>query len=679
MSPSVGHRPRRGRASETDPSDSDASPVLDIEEVVLRSLGLTPDTIADLSAAADDSGLGIVETAIAAGLVTEEAWTRALAVQLGVRAIEHIAIEPVLADSASSPCLAPAPATFDRVRQITVPGPDRPVHVFAVGGRAADPFRRVLDASPQHRSLVMLATRATIRRSLIERFERPLLEAAVNGLALHHPTLSAARPLGMALMLTLTMLALAFLTAAMLEPDAVVATVASLFLPAGLLRLAAAWRPRQEAPAPDESEGGAASPLGPVVWPRYAVLVPVYRETAATIEGLVAALDALDYPRHRLDIRIIAEADDTATVNLVDAAVRGTGIELVRVPPGGPRTKPKALAFVLGTVVADLVTVYDAEDRPEPDQLKRAARRFEAGSPDLVALQAALVVDHHDEDRSWFVRQFEMEYAALFLGLLPHLARLSAFLPLGGSSNHFRYAPLVAAGGWDPFNVTEDADLSVRLVRFGGRIGTFDSRTREEAPVDFSNWLGQRVRWFKGWIQTFIVHAARPGLAAGEMGIRAFLVFLILIGLGIASALMVLPAAIAIGLELVGAIPIFADRPFAEDIALAACVVSGTIGWGGSAALALAVCRRAEVGPGEPRGRRPRLADLMTMPLYWGLMSIAAWIALIELCRRPHHWRKTAHGIARRSDGTAARIDDEGRAPAADFAQPLTSAAGSNR
>ena len=648
-------------------------PAASFEETVLRSLGLTADALRGLVLQAETTGLGLAETAIDAGLASEEGWTRALAARLGVRVVDHIAI------AAPSPVAAPPPVMFDRTRLVSVPGPDRPAYVFAVGGRAADPFRRVLDASPQHRSLVMLATRATIRRSLIERFQRPLLEVAIDGLALRYPALSAARPLGAALMLTLIMLALTFLTAMMLAPDAVVATVASLFLPAGLLRFAAAWPPAASIPGADAASDGAAALSLSTEWPRYAVLVPVYRETAATIEGLVIALGALDYPHHRLDIRIIAEADDEATVDLVEAAVRGTGIELIRVPPGGPRTKPKALAFALGTVVADLVTVYDAEDRPEPDQLKRAARLFAAGPPDLVALQAALVIDHHDEDRTWFVRQFEMEYAALFLGLLPHLARLSAFLPLGGSSNHFRYAPLVAAGGWDPFNVTEDADLSVRLVRLGGRIGTFDSRTREEAPVDLSNWMGQRVRWFKGWIQTLIVHAARPGLAAGEMGIRAFLVFLILIGLGIVSALMVLPAAITIGLELLGAIPMFADRPFAEDVALAACVVSGLIGWGGSAALALAVCRHKGLGPGGAHGRRPRLADLMTMPLYWGLMSIAAWMALLELCRRPYHWRKTAHGIARRSDATAARIGDDGEAPASDFAQPLTSVAGSNR
>ena len=176
------------------------------------------------------------------------------------------------------------------------------------------------------------------------------------------------------------------------------------------------------------------------------------------------------------------------------------GYEIVVVPQGGPRTKPKALSFALPLARGEFVTVYDAEDRPHPGQLREAHATFATAGPELACVQASLVIDN--ASAGWLPLMFAVEYAALFDGLLPTLAAHAMPLPLGGTSNHFRRAALEAVGGWDPFNVTEDADLGLRFARFGYRALTMPLATHEDAPVTFRAWLNQRTRWFKGWMQT---------------------------------------------------------------------------------------------------------------------------------------------------------------------------------
>ena len=110
-------------------------------------------------------------------------------------------------------------------------------------------------------------------------------------------------------------------------------------------------------------------------------------------------------------------------------------------------------------------------------------------------------------------------------------------LPLGGSSNHFRTAVLREVGGWDAWNVTEDADLGFRLARFGYRSVTFDSTTNEEAPIRFRAWLGQRSRWMKGWMQTWGVHMREPRRLRRQAGPRGFLTLNIIVGGNVLTAL----------------------------------------------------------------------------------------------------------------------------------------------
>jgi cellulose synthase/poly-beta-1,6-N-acetylglucosamine synthase-like glycosyltransferase len=206
-----------------------------------------------------------------------------------------------------------------------------------------------------------------------------------------------------------------------------------------------------------------------------------------------------DWPRDRLDIKLVLEAGDRATVAAIRRRVASASYEIVIVPPIGPRTKPKALSYALAFARGEFVTVYDAEDRPHPLQLREAHAAFCRAGRDLACLQSSLVIDNGET--SWLARLFTIEYAALFDGLLPALAKLGMPLPLGGTSNHFRRAALEAVGGWDPFNVTEDADLGIRLARFGYRAATIALPTLEEAPADLGPWIRQRTRWFKGWMR----------------------------------------------------------------------------------------------------------------------------------------------------------------------------------
>jgi hypothetical protein len=240
--------------------------------------------------------------------------------------------------------------------------------------------------------------------------------------------------------------------------------------------------------------------------PDYTVVVALYHE-ASVVEDLVEAIDALDYPKSKLDIKLVVEQRDVETFSrIVELRLPGR-FEVVIAPLGKPQTKPRALNVALSGARGELIVVYDAEDIPAADQLRLAASRF-AVDKDLDCLQARLTIRNHAE--SWLSKLFAIEYAVLFDVLNPGLCALNLPIALGGSSNHFRVRSLVGVGAWDEWNVTEDADLGIRLARFGYRVRALDSDTCEEAPYEFGNWFRQRVRWQKGWMQTLIVHSRHP-------------------------------------------------------------------------------------------------------------------------------------------------------------------------
>ncbi len=266
--------------------------------------------------------------------------------------------------------------------------------------------------------------------------------------------------------------------------------LAALFLAWLGLRFAAAFIPAPSPPPVAISDDAL---------PVYSVVAALYRE-AASVDGLLRAIERLDYPAEKLDVIVALEADDRETRAAIAARGSRIPISVITVPASGPRTKPKALNVALSFVRGSFTVIYDAEDRPEPDQLRRALQAFRTSGDKLACVQARLCIDNTAD--SWLARLFTAEYAGQFDAFLPGLAVGHLPLPLGGSSNHFHTATLRAVGAWDPYNVTEDADIGMRLARFGYRAAMIASTTYEEAPAQLGPWLRQRTRWFKGWMRT---------------------------------------------------------------------------------------------------------------------------------------------------------------------------------
>ena len=283
-----------------------------------------------------------------------------------------------------------------------------------------------------------------------------------------------------------------------------------IFLPAIALRVFAAYTLRFDRCSDDRR---APARIEDAELPVYTLLVPLYRE-ANMLGGLTRALSRLDYPAAKLDIKLILEAVDAETIAAARALDLPGNVEILVVPDLHPRTKPKALNYALPFARGDYLVIYDAEDRPERDQLRKALAAFRQGPPNLACLQSKLNL--YNADDNWLTRQFTIEYGALFDGLLPALDRLRLPIPLGGTSNHFRVAALKWLMAWDPFNVTEDADLGTRLARSGYRCQVLSSTTFEEAPVKFVSWLRQRTRWIKGYMQTWLVHMRQPAKAVAR-------------------------------------------------------------------------------------------------------------------------------------------------------------------
>jgi cellulose synthase/poly-beta-1,6-N-acetylglucosamine synthase-like glycosyltransferase len=392
-----------------------------------------------------------------------------------------------------------------------------------------------------------------------------------------------------------------------------------MFLALIVLRLIASFSPPRWAPR---------RALTDADLPRDSIIIALYKE-ARVFRRLVASLKTIDYPADRLEIKFAIEASDTETLAIARACRLDRRFEIIVVPPGTPQTKPRALNYALRFCKGSMVTVHDAEDRPDPSQLRVAAESLMAGGAKLGCVQAPL--NWYNRADNWLTRQFALEYAAHFHALLPLYARLGWALPLGGTSNHFNAAALRRAGGWDAYNVTEDADLGFRLHRLGYRCDVISPPTLEEAPIRMWPWVCQRTRWLKGYAQTLAVHS-RSLAALKPRGSKPAL--LLTVGAALLSALAHFPlvvlcvACIASG-EFVGMM----------RFAVPACL---SLGYLAAASCAATGMHRA--------GLSVRLIDLVTMPLYWPLQTAAALRALWQLVTAPYYWDKTEHGLSADSD-----------------------------
>ncbi len=601
---------------------------------LLRRLRVPAGHAARLASLARRNGTALQDELLLSGLVAAADYCDALAAEAGIGHVRSIEPQNLIAPDEVLAGFLRSPSWFRPLKYAESDG----FTSFLLVAEALSPprLKRLTASHPNIRSRMRLVTAATLRAALMLRLRDRQTAQAVSGLFERYAGLSARTVMNGGQGLFLGMMIVAVPLGILIAPMnwvALHAVATAFFIACVALRVAAflSSRPRRRTTV-------ARGP--PSELPLYSVLVALYRE-AEVVPELVAALRRIDWPASKIEIKLVCEEDDAPTLDAIAAVSLPPNFEVVRVPVSTPRTKPKALSYCLPLTRGAFVVIFDAEDHPHPQQLLQAWQKFSRSSPDLACVQAPLEIVHGAG--GFFARMFAFEYAGLFRGLLPWLSANRMLLPLGGTSNHFRRDILDEIGGWDPYNVTEDADLGVRLARFGYRTETIDAPTLESAPENFATWLPQRTRWFKGWLQTWLVHMREPRLLLRELGPGSFVVFQIVCAGMVLSALahpFLFLSGIAIALELIlaGSIGNLRAALLAVDVVTICCGYASFIllGW-----------------------RNLRFREkfgvwrlMLFTPLYWMLMSLAAWRAVWQLWRKPHLWEKTPH----RPIGNSGRI-----------------------
>ena len=571
-------------------------------------------------------GVGADRALIAAGAIDEETYLRALGERLG------IAFEPLDGLPRQS-CPLDDERLIEAARTGLLPlnENDDLTLVVAPRGTAARRILHLIDSNAELARRFRFTTADRFHRFVLRHAGEALAIRATERLRQQWPALSATF-LRRRFILAVAVVTLALLIGTLIQLPPAARQV--LALPLACLFLA--WLGlRLVCISIVPSKSGSEAELPNHERPVYTVIAALYRE-AKSVDSLLSAIERLNYAAEKLDVIIALETDDQDTRSAIERRRNRLPITLVTVPNVGPRTKPKALNVALSFARGTFTVIYDAEDRPEPKQLHQALQAFGDGGERLACVQAPLCIDNSAD--GWLTRLFTAEYASHFDVFLPRLAALRLPLPLGGTSNHFRTDILREIGGWDPYNVTEDADLGIRLARFGYRVSTIEATTYEEAPAQIMPWLRQRTRWFKGWIQTWLVHMRTPHRLWRELGWKGFLAFQLIVGGNVLAAL-VHPIFLA-GLMLTLLNDIFRSgnhgtiiAPLYETTAAAGYIVSGLVGFLGLA-----------------RRRLLHIAwVLLLIPVHWLLLSLAAWRALYQFAVAPYAWEKTEHGLAKSS------------------------------
>lgn len=374
--------------------------------------------------------------------------------------------------------------------------------------------------------------------------------------------------------------------------------------------------------------------------PVYTIQLPVYKEDKL-IRKLIWNLQNLDYPSEKLDIKLLIEEDDDKTLNAVRALDFPANFEVIVVPFHMPKTKPKACNYGLHFSRGEFLTIYDAEDVPDADQLKKTVFLFNKLPKKFICLQGAL--NYFNRNENMLTRMFTLEYSYWFDYMLPGLGTLDIPIPLGGTSNHFKLDILRELGGWDPFNVTEDADLGVRAFAKGYKVAIVNSTTYEEANNEPFNWIRQRSRWIKGYMQTYLVHMRNPRRLVQKIGWKGFIGFNFFIG-ATSMTFLLYPILLAFFLAYL-VFDLKAIRPLFPDWVL---YISTFNLIAGNMLMIyinmLAVFKR-------------RFYELIWFallnPVYWLMHSIAAYKGLWQLITKPFYWEKTNHGLSKTNAVTA--------------------------
>lgn len=589
---------------------------------LLADRGAVEETrLAQALAAQRASGRRLGEILRSRGWVSDAAVAEALARQSGLRRVDlaQWPLDPALAD----------PRDLDlHLRRRMAPwrrSGDTMVYV------AADPVEAqaglVERADPSRPAALVLAEPAALDAAMAQAWGPALAARAARRTPDALSARGGASGAQRVALLTLTLVAVAGLLSPLAAGPALLAALIALNAGNAAIRIAAlgAALRRRDPPPP---------PLALARPPRFTLLIPLLREPE-TLPVLFRALEALDWPPELLDAVLILEADDAATRAEIDRLGAPPFCRVLVAPSGAPRTKPRALNFALDFAEGDVVGIYDAEDRPEPDQLRRVAEALAAGGPEVACVQARLA--YFNARENWLTRCFTLEYAIWFDVLLSGFRDLRLPIPLGGTSVFFRREALEALDGWDAHNVTEDADLGMRLARRGWRCEVIDSTTFEEANSRLWPWIAQRSRWLKGYFATWLVHMRHPLTLRRELGTRGFLGFQAVF-LGAMVAYFGLPALWAVWL----AVAFDAGPAWAQGAPLWALGAVGVVQLSGWMAMAAA----AALAAGRRR-QRWLIAWIPTLALYWPLGAAAAWLALFEMFAAPTKWRKTPHGLGR--------------------------------
>ena len=410
--------------------------------------------------------------------------------------------------------------------------------------------------------------------------------------------------------------------------------------------------------------------------PVFTILIPLYKE-ANIADKIIRSMDSFDYPHYKMDIKLLLEEDDTATIAAVQNCNLTDSYDVIIVPDFKPKTKPRACNFGLKRAKGEICVIYDAEDRPDTDQLKKVAVLFRRLPANIACVQAKL--NYYNSMQNILTRWFTIEYSTTFDLILPGLETLNIPVPLGGTSNHFRTEILKKLGGWDPFNVTEDCDLGIRIYTQGYRTSLIDSTTWEEANSELWNWIRQRSRWVKGFLQTHLTHTRNPFRTMKELGPWGMLGFYMCVGgssfmliinviYWIIGGLYMILLANGImyggtlstmiigphlessykGLMILGynfkAWPLIYTGSDQDVFWSSLSIVFFTIGT--VLVFANFMFVATHIIACFKRKYYALLPAAILMPLYWVLMSIGAWKGFYQLLTKPFYWEKTNHGLA---------------------------------
>ncbi|MEL6789915.1 MAG: glycosyltransferase family 2 protein [Pseudomonadota bacterium] len=393
--------------------------------------------------------------------------------------------------------------------------------------------------------------------------------------------------------------------------------------------------------------------------PIITILLPVFRE-AKSLVILSQSIAALDYPSEKMDVKLLIEEEDEDTRAEAKRLNLHAQWDVVTIPKGYPQTKPKACNYGLHRAAGSLIVIYDAEDQPQTDQLRCAtaiftsAQQVEAANPEAKPLACAQArLNFYNASETWLTRFFALEYALWFDTLLPALEKLDVPIPLGGTSNFFRTDILRDLGGWDPFNVTEDADLGLRLAAQGFRTQIMPSTTYEEANCRVGNWMRQRSRWMKGYMQTWLVHMRQPVRFARATGVKGFVTTQLFVGGNVISAV-INPILWVFFLAWHLFEPAFVARIFPEPL-MSLNLFAFLFGNCFFVYLFLMAPLK--------RGWLSLCSQALFVPVYWSLTALAAYKGLWQLIRRPHFWEKTDHMLSPQAQaqraGALARLEPD--------------------